>query len=59
MNLPTSMTAAVLFKLNNNLEILNLEIPKLKKGQVLVKVLYSAICRSQIEEIYSGRENKK
>jgi S-(hydroxymethyl)glutathione dehydrogenase/alcohol dehydrogenase len=59
MNLPTSMTAAVLFKLNSNLKILNLEIPKLKKGQVLVKVFYSAICRSQIEEIYSGRENKK
>ena len=59
MNLPTSMTAAVLFKLNNNLKILNLEIPKLKKGQVLVKVFYSAICRSQIEEIYSGRENRK
>jgi S-(hydroxymethyl)glutathione dehydrogenase/alcohol dehydrogenase len=52
------MTAAVLFKLNNNLKILDLKIPKLKKGQVLVKVFYSGICRSQIEEIYGGRKNK-
>ncbi len=51
--------SAVLFKLNSKLRIVNLEIPKLKRNQVLVKIKYSAICRSQIMEIFSGRNNKK
>lgn len=54
-----NMKAAVLFKLNSPLKIINLKIPKLQKGQVLVKIFYSAICRSQIMEINSGRDNKK
>ena len=58
MNLPKSMNAAVLLKLNSNLKILNLKIPKVRKGQVLVKIFYSAICKSQIEEIFGGRKNK-
>lgn len=32
-----------------------LEVPKLEKGQVLVKVLYSGLCRSNINEI-NGRK---
>lgn len=51
--------SAVLFKLNSKLRIVSLEIPKLKRNQVLVKIKYSAICRSQIMEIFSGRNNKK
>lgn len=43
--------AAVLYKHNEPLRIEDLEIPKLKNGQVLVKVLYTSICGSQINEI--------
>ena len=49
--------AAVLFKAKTKLKIIDLEIPKLKKGQVLVKLSYSGICRSQIMEI-SGKRGK-
>ena len=50
-------TAAVLFKTKSKLKLVNLEIPKLSKGQVLVKLSYSGICRSQIMEI-SGQRGK-
>ena len=43
--------AAVLFNINSPLIIHDLEVPKLKPGQVLVKVAYSGICRSQFNEI--------
>ena len=33
----------------------NLEAPKLKYGQVLVKMLYSSICQTQIGEIFGTR----
>ena len=56
---PLKLKSAVLFKLNSSLKILDIKIPKLKKNQVLVKIFYSAICRSQIMEIFSGRNNKK
>lgn len=48
-------TAAVLCRLNSPLEIMALEIPALEKGQVLVKVLYSGVCRSQLMEVEGGR----
>lgn len=45
------MKAAVLEKLNCPLVINpNIEIPKLKKGQVLVKMKYSGVCGSQLME---------
>lgn len=44
------MKAAVLVQLNRPLEIMELEIPKLQDGQVLVKVLFSGVCRSQLME---------
>ena len=43
--------AAVLVELGKPLVLEELEIPKLKYGQVLVKVLCSGICGSQIGEI--------
>lgn len=49
------MTAAVLEKCGEPLQLLDLEIPKLKRGQVLVKIAYSAICRSQLMEIGGHR----
>ncbi len=50
--------AAVLRKVGGPLEIEELEIPKLAKGQVLVKILCSGLCRSQINEI-NGRKGKE
>ena len=50
-NIPSNLHAAVLFNSKKPLKIIKLAIPKLKCSQVLVKVLYSGICRSQIMEI--------
>ncbi len=43
--------AAVLFEVNSPLEIIDLDIPSLKKGQVLIEVYYSGICQTQLNEI--------
>ena len=53
------MTAAVLEKCGQPLKLLELEIPKLKQGQVLVKISHSAICRSQVMEIKGLRGRDK
>ena len=45
------MTAAVLEQCGQPLRLLELDVPKLQRGQVLVRVAYSAICRSQLMEI--------
>ena len=42
--------AAVLYGINK-LRIEELEIPQLKPGQVLVKIAYSGVCHSQLNEI--------
>lgn len=49
------MRAAVLFKNKKKLEISKIEIPNLKKGQVLVEIHYSSLCHSQIMEIDGKR----
>ena len=55
-----NLKAAVLTKIKKPLKIINnLKISKLKRGQVLVNVLHSAICRSQIMEIEGKRGNDK
>jgi S-(hydroxymethyl)glutathione dehydrogenase/alcohol dehydrogenase len=43
--------AAVLREANKELQIEELEIPELKPGQVLVNVIYSGACHSQLNEI--------
>ncbi len=43
--------AAILWQLHKPLVIEEVEIPLLKRGQVLVKVLYSGICRAQYNEM--------
>jgi S-(hydroxymethyl)glutathione dehydrogenase/alcohol dehydrogenase len=50
-----SFKAAVLTKIAHPLEIFQLRIPELKRGQVLVKILYSAVCASQIYEVTGQR----
>jgi S-(hydroxymethyl)glutathione dehydrogenase/alcohol dehydrogenase len=53
------MTAAVLVQCGQPLQLLELEVPKLQRGQVLVKIAYSAICRSQLMEINGLRGRDK
>src|SRR5277367_2167461 len=43
--------AAILWQLHKPLVIDEVEIPPLKRGQVLVKILYSGICRAQYNEM--------
>jgi S-(hydroxymethyl)glutathione dehydrogenase/alcohol dehydrogenase len=47
--------AAVLVKVGQPLELMDLEIPALAPGQVLVKILYSGVCRSQLMEVRGNR----
>ena len=49
------MTAAVLEQCGRPLRLLELEVPRLQRGQILVKIAYSAICRSQLMEINGFR----
>lgn len=53
--LPRVMKAAVLEKLGEPLAIREVEIPSLLPGQVLVKVLFSGVCRSQLMEVRGKR----
>jgi len=51
--------AAILVEQNKPLEIVDLDIPKLGVGQVLVKIAYAGICGSQVGEINGkGGEDK-
>jgi len=47
--------AAVLENLGGPLVIKNITVPGLLEGQVLVKVLFSGVCRSQVMEVRGGR----
>ena len=47
--------AAVLEKINNPLRVANLKVPALAKGQVLVDMKWSGLCRSQLMEIQGAR----
>lgn len=49
------MHAAVLLKTNQPLEIYELDIPPLVAGQVLIKILFSGVCRSQVMEVQGSR----
>ncbi len=49
------MKAAVLVETNAPLEILDVDLPKLDAGQVLVKITHSGICGKQIDEITGRR----
>lgn len=49
------MKAAYLQDVGQELVVGRLVVPRLVRGQVLVKILYSGICRSQLMEIRGGR----
>ena len=50
--------AAVLFG-KKNIKVENLSLEKLKKGQVLVKIVYTSICNTQIQEFDGSRGKDK
>ena len=47
--------SAVLLNTSKPLEIMNLQVPTLKNGQVLVEISYSGICHTQLHEIRGKR----
>lgn len=54
------MKAAVLFEINQPLKIIDIpQLPALKSGQVLVKIIYSGLCHSQVMEATGGRGEDK
>ncbi len=58
--LPTSTRAAILVGLHQPLVVADIDLPgQLDAGQVLVKVLYSGICGSQIGEIAGAKGEDK
>jgi S-(hydroxymethyl)glutathione dehydrogenase / alcohol dehydrogenase len=50
-----TIKAAILEKTGKPLAIKDIELPELLNGQVLVKVLFSGVCRSQVMEVRGGR----
>lgn len=54
---PNYISAAVLINTKKPLVIKKLKLPKIKKGQVLVKIYFTGICKSQIMEI-DGKRGK-
>jgi S-(hydroxymethyl)glutathione dehydrogenase/alcohol dehydrogenase len=55
LKLPSTIRAAVLEKPGEPLVIRNIEVPNLLPGQVLVKVYFSGVCRSQLMEARGRR----
>ena len=53
--MPNFTCAAILEEIGKPLIIRNLRIPDLLPGQVLVKVIFSGVCRSQVMEVRGGR----
>lgn len=51
--------AAILEKIKSNLKIKKLKLKNPQKNQILIKLKYSGVCRSQIMEIDGKRDNKK
>ncbi len=53
------MKAAILEKINTSLTVTDVELGELLLGQVLVKILVSGICGTQLQEIAGNRNNAK
>lgn len=51
--------AAILYEQNKPLVIKEIETPPLSRGQVLVKILYTGICRTQINEMLGVKGQDK
>ena len=56
MFIPRFTKAAVLSEIGKPLQIIDkIKIPKLREGQVLVKIHYAGLCHSQLKEIAGER----
>jgi len=53
--MPDQTQAAVLFSTNQPLRLVDLTLPELQPGQILVDVAYSGVCQSQLLEIRGKR----
>lgn len=53
--MPRQTEAAVLYELGQPLQIVTLNIPQLKAGQVLADIAYSGVCHSQLLEVRGKR----
>ena len=54
--IPKTISAAILYKTGSKLKVVDdLILPKLRKGQVLVKMFFSGLCHSQLMEIKGKR----
>lgn len=51
--------AAILESIGSPLVVRELRLPSLLRGQVLVKILFSGVCRSQLMEVSGGRGQDK
>ena len=51
----SKVNAAILYELNQPLVIREIQLPELLIGQVLVKVFFSGVCRSQLMEVRGNR----
>lgn len=56
---PKKIRAAVMFGVKQPLRIIDVNIPPLNEGQVLVKVFFSGVCRSQVMEFEGERGEDK
>ena len=52
------IVAATLFK-KNTVKIISIKLPKIKFGQILIKIKYSSICHTQLQEILGLRGKDK
>ncbi|HLH77680.1 MAG TPA: zinc-binding dehydrogenase [Candidatus Binataceae bacterium] len=52
---PRLTQAAILFEVGQPLKIVELSLPSLRTGQVLVEIAYSGVCRSQLLEVRGER----
>jgi len=55
MSLPTTTRAAVLIETGQPLKIMDLRLPVLKPGQVLVEMTYAGVCHTQLHEVRGKR----
>lgn len=55
MTLPTTTRAAVLVKTGSPLQIMDLDLPSLKPGQVLVEMDFAGVCHTQLHEVRGKR----
>ena len=53
--IPEKIKAAVLCDLGRPLELIDLQVPEISEGQVLVKMYYSGLCHSQLMEVRGRR----